>query len=159
MEFLMTYGWAILVVLAAIGALAYFGVLSPDRFLPSKCVINPPLSCTEYKVSAGDSTTASITVGILNNAGVSLSEVNITLSSPDCPSPTAQTGSGSSGATIVEYSVDNGRKVNGTNAIWTCGSALQAGDKFQGDFDIVYIKSGETVSHTTTGSIQAKVEN
>jgi uncharacterized protein (UPF0333 family) len=32
MEFLMTYGWAILVVLAAIGALAYFGVLSPDKF-------------------------------------------------------------------------------------------------------------------------------
>jgi len=27
MEFLMTYGWAILVVLAAIGALAYFGIL------------------------------------------------------------------------------------------------------------------------------------
>lgn len=29
----MTYGWAILVVLAAIAALAYFGVLSPDKFL------------------------------------------------------------------------------------------------------------------------------
>ena len=37
LEFLMTYGWAILVVLAAIGALAYFGVLSPSNFLPSKC--------------------------------------------------------------------------------------------------------------------------
>lgn len=32
MEFLMTYGWAILVVLVAIGALAYFGVIDPfDR--------------------------------------------------------------------------------------------------------------------------------
>jgi len=30
MEFLMTYGWTVLVVLAAIGVLAYFGVLSPD---------------------------------------------------------------------------------------------------------------------------------
>lgn len=29
MEFLMTYGWAILVVLACIGALTYFGVLKP----------------------------------------------------------------------------------------------------------------------------------
>ena len=37
MEFLMTYGWAILVVLVAIGALAYFGVLSPDKFLPERC--------------------------------------------------------------------------------------------------------------------------
>lgn len=33
MEFLMTYGWAILIVLIAIGALAYFGVLIPDRYL------------------------------------------------------------------------------------------------------------------------------
>ncbi len=31
-EFLLTYGWAILIVLIAIGALAYFGVLSPEDF-------------------------------------------------------------------------------------------------------------------------------
>jgi len=30
MEFLMTYGWAILVVLVALGALAYLAVLSFD---------------------------------------------------------------------------------------------------------------------------------
>lgn len=36
MEFLMTYGWAILVVLFAIGMLAYFGVLSPQKLLPQK---------------------------------------------------------------------------------------------------------------------------
>ena len=30
MDFLYTYGWAILVVLGAIGALAYFGVLVPE---------------------------------------------------------------------------------------------------------------------------------
>lgn len=33
MEFLMTYGWAILVALIVISALAYFGVLNPERFL------------------------------------------------------------------------------------------------------------------------------
>ncbi len=31
MEFLMTYGWAILIVLIAIGALTYFGVFDPDK--------------------------------------------------------------------------------------------------------------------------------
>jgi hypothetical protein len=30
-EFLMTYGWAILIVLAAIGALLYFGVITPQK--------------------------------------------------------------------------------------------------------------------------------
>jgi hypothetical protein len=31
-DFLFTYGWAILTVLVAIGALAYFGVLNPKNF-------------------------------------------------------------------------------------------------------------------------------
>lgn len=34
MEFLMTYGWALLIVLIAIGALAFFGVLNHERFVP-----------------------------------------------------------------------------------------------------------------------------
>ena len=37
MEFLMTYGWAILVVLVVIGALAYFGVLNPRNLVPNSC--------------------------------------------------------------------------------------------------------------------------
>ncbi|MFH1505577.1 MAG: hypothetical protein ABIE94_01155, partial [archaeon] len=47
MEFLMTYGWAILVVLAAIAALAYFGVLSPAKMLPERCIGPSGLDCTE----------------------------------------------------------------------------------------------------------------
>ena len=56
MEFLMTYGWAILVVLAAIAALAYFGILSPEKFLPEKCVLAPGLACVQHKVTPTDST-------------------------------------------------------------------------------------------------------
>ncbi|MDP6139346.1 MAG: hypothetical protein QGI89_04610 [Candidatus Woesearchaeota archaeon] len=47
MEFLMTYGWAILVVLVAIGALAYFGVMSPDKFLPAKCTLPAGVACVD----------------------------------------------------------------------------------------------------------------
>ena len=36
MDWLMTYGWAIMVVLIAIGSLAYFGVLSPDNLIPKE---------------------------------------------------------------------------------------------------------------------------
>ena len=49
LEFLMTYGWAVLVVLVVIGVLAYFGVLNPCRFYPESsdyfqknCPINAP---------------------------------------------------------------------------------------------------------------------
>jgi hypothetical protein len=50
MEFLMTYGWAILVVLAAIAALAYFGVLSPEKFLPEKCLMETGFTCISAKI-------------------------------------------------------------------------------------------------------------
>ncbi len=68
MEFLMTYGWAILVVLVVIGALAYFGVLSPDTLLPEKCTLPILLNCRDHKVTdAGAADT--ILMSILNGAG------------------------------------------------------------------------------------------
>ncbi len=50
MEFLMTYGWAILVVLVVIGALAYFGVLSPSMLMPEKCTFGTGISCVDYSI-------------------------------------------------------------------------------------------------------------
>ena len=51
MEFLLTYGWAILVVLLVIGALSYFGVLNPKQFLPSRCTIDEPLHCVDKQIT------------------------------------------------------------------------------------------------------------
>ena len=55
MDFLMTYGWAILIVLIAIGALAYFGVLSPEKFKASNIYREIGNSCVssnpESKIS------------------------------------------------------------------------------------------------------------
>ncbi len=74
MEFLMTYGWAILVVLAAIGALAYFGVLSPDRFLPEKCTLPSGTACLDFTGSASQ-----ITMVIQNSAGFDMNNVTVTV--------------------------------------------------------------------------------
>lgn len=52
LEFLMTYGWVIAISSVAIVALAYFGVLSPDRFFPSKCFIRPGIGCIDFKISS-----------------------------------------------------------------------------------------------------------
>ncbi|MDD9952785.1 MAG: hypothetical protein OXR66_00445 [Candidatus Woesearchaeota archaeon] len=141
MEFLMTYGWAILVVLAAIGALAYFGVLSPDKFLPSKCTMNPPFSCTEFKV-----TTSELQLGITNNAGVDLAAgANVTA---DCDA---------SGVTTAGVTT-NGDKLTGANFNLTGCTGAAVGDRFKADITISYTKSGESVSHTSTGTVQARVE-
>lgn len=147
MEFLMTYGWAILVVLAAIGALAYFGVLSPDRFLPDKCTISPPFSCTEYKITESD-----LQLGVQNNAGVGMSEVTVSVVG-DCTA--VYTTSGTTG---------NGDMVGGgqlNNSVFSSDCVLgagKAGNKFKANILIEYQKDGEGVKHNTTGTIQARIE-
>ncbi len=45
MEFLSSYGWAILVSFAAIGSLVYFGILDPSKLLPDKCIGTAGLDC------------------------------------------------------------------------------------------------------------------
>ena len=51
-EFLMTYGWALLVTLVAISALIYFGVLNPSGFLPDSCIMFAGFSCTDFFASS-----------------------------------------------------------------------------------------------------------
>ena len=48
----MTYGWAILVVVIAVGALSYFGVLKTDTFFPDKCSLPAGLACLDYRVES-----------------------------------------------------------------------------------------------------------
>src|SRR3989344_2639470 len=64
MEFLITYGWALLIVLIVIAALAYFGILNPERLLPQSCILMPGLSCTDFKVNA-----EGIAITVLNGYG------------------------------------------------------------------------------------------
>lgn len=54
LEFLMTYGWALLIILVAITALAYFGVLNVDQFIPQRCDLPTGISCLNVKAT-GDS--------------------------------------------------------------------------------------------------------
>lgn len=50
MEFLVTYGWAFLIVLIMIGALSHFGVFG--SFNSEKCVSSPEFECYDYAVSS-----------------------------------------------------------------------------------------------------------
>ncbi|HLC61034.1 MAG TPA: hypothetical protein VJJ52_06420 [Candidatus Nanoarchaeia archaeon] len=63
-EFLTTYGWAFLVILIMIGTLAYFGILNPSKFLPSRCNFSPEFQCQDYQISA---TANTLRVRLKNN--------------------------------------------------------------------------------------------
>ncbi|MBR9690631.1 hypothetical protein GOV08_03015 [Candidatus Woesearchaeota archaeon] len=46
-EFLMTYGWMVLVVLIAVGALAYSGLTNRDNYVPGYCFFEVQMPCIE----------------------------------------------------------------------------------------------------------------
>jgi len=66
MEFLMTYGWAILVVLIVISALAYFGVLNPQQFLPQKCQFSTGIVCVDKQLKSGGELNLRLSNGLGN---------------------------------------------------------------------------------------------
>jgi hypothetical protein len=71
LEFMMTYGWAILVVLAAIGALSYFGILNPSRFTPDTCLASSGFSCPGKPIltTTGPNGGSQIAFTIINGLG------------------------------------------------------------------------------------------
>jgi hypothetical protein len=50
MEFLMTYGWAILIMLVVIAVLFYLGVFSPSTSVPKICTLPAGLACYDYSI-------------------------------------------------------------------------------------------------------------
>ncbi len=79
LEFLMTYGWAFLVILVMIGTLAYFGVLNVSALLPDRCQFSTqPVSCKNDQFTirkAGDPASgdmrATIIAKLTNSNGAS----------------------------------------------------------------------------------------
>ena len=49
-EFLMTYGWAIVLMLAFVAVLYYMGMFDPSRIPQRTCVLPSGLSCTSFKM-------------------------------------------------------------------------------------------------------------
>jgi len=62
-EYLITYGWAFLVILTAIGVLSYFGMLNPQKYIPDSCEFGEQLKCIDYVISDDD--TAPSTSGVV----------------------------------------------------------------------------------------------
>jgi len=82
LEFMMTYGWAILVVLAAIGALSYFGILNPSKFTPDTCLASSGFACPGKPIFTSNSAMFSLVNGLGYPVNVYNDTVNMTLTAP-----------------------------------------------------------------------------
>jgi len=135
MEFLMTYGWAILAAVISIGALAYFGVFSPGKMITGNAIVNAPFSISSWQVQAG--TPGVVNLDIRNGLGenIGISKVSITNCGEDTTPVTINSGSNQ----VIPI---------------TCSGDLKDGDQFKGDIEITYRTSTGGFDKKSSGSIR-----
>ena len=137
LEFLTGYGWMILALLAAIAALAYFGVVSPGRFLSDKCFLEAGITCLDFSMG-----TKSVTLALKNNVGEAITIDKVTVARKD-----------SSCSNTEPKAVQNNEKLVLT--LTGCDNGI-IGDKFDGEINITYTKESGLV-HTTNGRMIATI--
>ena len=133
LEFIMTYGWAIMIVLVSIGSLSYFGVLNPDEFLPSRCILEFGIVCVDFKVQED-----AVTLVLFNGRKeeIQIPSINVT----GC------TGTASGSLKIKEQEK------------FVVGGCSNTGRKFSGQVNVTYIGRSD-LEHTNIGAILARVES
>ena len=139
LEFLMTYGWAILVVLVAIGALAYFGVLRPERLLPEKCIVatGSGLYCDDYSAN-----TTGLNLRLKNIQADALTITNVAVTA--------------TGETCVANTTSTTIQPESTADIAIPCSTFTSGDKVKGEVSISYSKVGG-LSKSASGQVVTTV--
>ncbi len=151
MEFLMTYGWAILAAIVAIGVLAYFGVFNPSRLAGSTAVINAPLNIPVggFNIVSDDVTCTNFDcfhIAISQNAAnsIAVSGATITLTG-------GLTGTCSDTVTLpTSWAAGTSQTFD-----FNCGAAnlFGKGDMARGNLEITYTVGSSTITQSSTGTI------
>jgi len=133
----MTYGWGILAVVAAISALAYFGVVRPMQFVPERCMIyTAGITCLDYAAHPDDITL------LLSNSGLEV--VDIThIKIGTCESDWNYT------------MLNDGNKKDFT--LTGCDNGAQ-GSVYKGDIIINYIDRSSSFAKKIEGTLTTKIE-
>lgn len=159
MEFLLTYGWAIMVVVVAIAALAYFGVLNPTKwFSTNTCTLPAGLSCIDHSITYiplyhGQKAHNDFTIVIKNNLGADSHITSLALSdqygqqySPAVPDsfPNGQSDT----ITVSDITIS---RVPPNNP------SMLSGTKYDKDFVVTITNDASGLPHLFQGHISGKV--
>ena len=150
LEFLTTYGWAFLVILVMIAALAYFGILNPSKLLPDRCNFGTEMECMDYQLTSGAA--GSINLRLKNNVGETITTTAITAS-------TDKTASLCTASDIANWQRGTVQDLTFSDCDFAA-EGMVAGDKGKVDMEITYyaVKSGSTYAHTVQGEVYTTLQ-
>jgi len=132
LEFLMTYGWAILSAIIVIGALGSYFYFNQDG--STSIFVNAPF----YGVAAS-ATGTTLSLEIDNRGGETLSSVEVAVDT--CTTNTTGFNSSASGPQIITLS--------------SCD--MDSGEPFRGDISVSYLRPESALPLTATGSVSTPV--
>ncbi len=82
-EFLVTYGWVLLIVIIAVGTLIYFDVFKIDKYLPDECIFGPNVICEDMSIQKVSELRFDLNLKLRNSLERSIEPVNFTLMNED----------------------------------------------------------------------------
>jgi uncharacterized protein (UPF0333 family) len=135
MEFLMTYGWALLIILIAIAAISYYGITNPEKFVPESCTLPTGLVCLSHRVQ-----TTEVLFVIRNNMGEDITVNSIAIEG--C-------------SETFTTDILNGAKANFT--VDACDTGV-VGKRYKSDITLTYLDA-ESVAHQKKGELVSRVES
>jgi len=148
MESLLLYGAAILVVLLAIAALTYFGVLDMGKWLPQKCKMESTgvFSCEAYVATASSST---IELELKNREAKTVTISGGSFTATDTGLASGCTKSG------PDIQITPGQMAVLTIDCTTFNA--QKGDRLAGMVQLTHTFDGSSLAMSTTGDISVAV--
>ncbi len=132
MEFLMTYGWAILAAVIVIGVLWYL-IGDPSNLIGNRLTVTPPFVQNALAID-----TEGVTMEVINGAGESIAVSNVNVTS--C----------GSNSTVLEIA-------DGSTQVLFVTCSLTSGNNFNGDLTITYNTTGSSVNQKATGTVKGQV--
>jgi hypothetical protein len=144
LEFLTTYAWAFLVILIMVGALAYFGVLSPSKLLPDRCNFGSEVTCDKNRMIVNNQNTGTLTMRLANSFGTAVTVTGATVTT-DVATAGACTAAIAEGA--FPYSWGSDTTITFT-ADCATGSALVEKEKIKFNIEISYYPTAAGPTYT-----------
>lgn len=145
-EFLVTYGWAILGAMIAIGALSYFGIFNTQRYVNDICYFGDQITCEDYIAFNN----GSVSVNLRNNFGVDIN-INSTTMKSDYGTTTCFN------TLIPAYTnITPGATFNITCNLTS--STIPTNSKLKYKAIVMFQRSGSSNVHNQTGDVTVTVQ-
>ncbi len=141
LDFLMTYGWALLLIVLVVGALFALGVFDIGSFLGSKASGFSQLSVVGWRVTEAGAFTAMFE----NHAGAQINVTNVT----------ATYGTESVNY-ATSFALANGAK-SSTTAVGTFGTTGSTGDSYSITLEITYLDTSTGFEYLDSGTLTGRV--